>query len=121
MAAAIEVTNAIDEVEGISETDSSIDIDYSRGGMFKAWQQLGLGWEKPLGSIKKMRILQYTTREYMPWRYQWAKCFIGHYRNFGQSVNSLVESAHKQLKSFLVGGRGHLFHLHESIEQMLEE
>ncbi|KAG5934932.1 hypothetical protein E4U59_005894 [Claviceps monticola] len=57
----------------------------------------------------------------MPWRYQWAKYFIDHYRNFGQRVNSPFESAHKQLKSFLVSGRGHLFHLHESIEQMLEE
>ncbi|KAG5932357.1 hypothetical protein E4U59_007554 [Claviceps monticola] len=77
MAAAIEVTDTIDEVEGIPETDSSIDIDYSR-----AWSRLGKAFGK-----HQMRILQYITKKYM---YQWAKCSIDHYRDFGQRVNSPV-------------------------------
>jgi hypothetical protein len=28
-------------------------------------------------------ILQYITNEYIPWKHQWASCFISRYRNFG--------------------------------------
>lgn len=55
----------------------------------------------------------------MPWREQWAKCFIDRYRNFGQRVNSPVKTAHKDLKSYLVTGTGDLLHLYTCIKQML--
>lgn len=64
-------------------------------------------------------IIWYISKEYMGWRDQWAKCFIDRYRNFGQRVNSPVETAHKDVKSYLVTGTGDLLHLHEAIVQML--
>jgi hypothetical protein len=57
----------------------------------------------------------------MPYREQWAQCFIQRYRNFGQRVNSPCETAHKDVKSFLLTGQGDLTLLHRALEQMLEK
>lgn len=65
-------------------------------------------------------ILKYILDEYMPWKHQWAQYLISCYRNYGQRVNSPVEAAHRQLKSFLMTGTGHLYHLHQALIQMIE-
>ena len=107
------------------------EIEYSRDGMlaawkrviyankeedfYKAWQQLDQTFGQRQG-----HIVTYISNEYMPWREQWAQCFISRYRNFGQRVNSPVETAHKDVKSYLVTGTSDLLHLHDALIQMIE-
>lgn len=98
--------------------------------MFLAWQRVvyaeeedefEVSWAamKAEYSSKQNHILRYISKEYMPYREQWARCFIKRYRNFGQRVNSPVETAHKDVKSFLITGTGDLLHLHNAICLML--
>lgn len=63
--------------------------------------------------------MTYISNEYMPWREQWAGCYISRYRNFGQRVNSPVETAHKDVKSYLVTGTSDLLHLHDALIEMI--
>ena len=64
-------------------------------------------------------VIDYIESTYMPFREQWAQCFIRHYRNFGQRTNSPNETAHKDIKSYLLNGRGDLLTLIETMVQML--
>jgi hypothetical protein len=116
--------------EGILTAASELGDDYSRDGMFNAWKKViyapkESGFETAWASFNKSfsqsqgGIIQYISNEYMPFREQWAKCFIDRYRNYGQRVNSPVETAHKDLKSYLLKGTADLLTLHECIIQML--
>lgn len=104
----------------------------TRDGMFRAWQQViyaedeagfQLAWDKMKATYNATQnhILRYISKEYMPYREQWARCFIKRYRNFGQRVNSPVETAHKDVKSFLITGTSDLLHLHNAISLMLQK
>jgi hypothetical protein len=57
----------------------------------------------------------------MPYRKQWASCFIKRYRNFSQRVNSPVETTHKNVKSYLLSGTSDLFHLHTAIVSIINQ
>ncbi|KAJ4220321.1 hypothetical protein NW757_014520 [Fusarium falciforme] len=63
--------------------------------------------------------MEYIYHEYMPWREQWAKCYIDRYRNWGQRDNSPCETACKDVKSYLVNGTRNLLHLHDALAAML--
>jgi hypothetical protein len=99
--------------------------------MFEAWKRVIYApteadfeaqWKKLNDTYPlQHHILSYISKEYMAWRLQWAKCFIDNYRNFGQRVNSPTETAHKDVKSFLVTGTGDLLALHQALETMLEK
>lgn len=104
----------------------------TREGMFNAWKKVIYAedeedFEKEWHKMRltydstQNHILKYISKEYMPYREQWARCFIKRYRNFGQRVNSPVETAHKDVKSFLVTGTSDLLHLHNAISLMLEK
>jgi hypothetical protein len=104
----------------------------TREGMFRAWQQVIYAedegdffsaWEKMKAAYNSTQnhILHYISKEYMPYREQWARCYIKRYRNFGQRVNSPVETAHKDVKSFLITGTSDLLYLHNAICLMLEK
>lgn len=71
--------------------------------------------------IDQVDTLDYIFKVYIPLREEWAECFIRRYRNFGQRVNSPVETAHKDVKSYLLNGTGDLFHLHNALIQMIEK
>jgi hypothetical protein len=99
--------------------------------MFRAWQSVIYApteklfeeaWKHLVDQYNSTQAhtIQYILREYFPWRHQWAGYLISQYHNFGQRVNSLVESAHKQLKSFLMNGTATLYRLHTGIVQMLD-
>ncbi|KEY73616.1 hypothetical protein S7711_09665, partial [Stachybotrys chartarum IBT 7711] len=105
-------------------------LSYCREGMFNAWQQVVFApteeefitaWKDLNIAFGKHQshIIAYISREYMPWKYQWAKCFIDRYRNYGQRVNSPTETAHKDIKSYLESGGGTLLQLHHAIIEML--
>lgn len=132
--AAEEDLNAARAIEAAADEPSAaskpaVDPD-SREGMFRAWQhvvyaedeaEFEVSWAalKATYSRRQNHILNYISKEYMPFREQWARCFIKRYRNFGQRVNSPVETAHKDVKSFLVSGTSDLLHLHNAIVLML--
>jgi hypothetical protein len=97
-----------------------------REGMFSEWKRVVfaedegafyLAWAamKSTYAATQNHLLQYISKEYMLWREQWACCFIKRYCNFGQRVNSPVETAHKDVKSFLLSGTSDLLHLHNAI------
>ena len=104
--------------------------ELSRETMFKAWLNVMYAgseacfedaWLKMVSTYGPMQgfIVAYISSEYMPWRHQWAKCYIDRYQNFGQRTNSPTETANQDVKSFLVTGTGDLLHLHTAIVQML--
>jgi len=85
----------------------------TEAGFEQAWKRFDSEFGEEQG-----HTVAYITATYMPYRHQWAQCFIKHYRNFGQRVNSPNETAHKALKSILITGRGHLLTLHNAIVEM---
>jgi hypothetical protein len=121
--------NDIEDLVGLPNLNES--IEYSPAGFFQAWKQVVFAFEEKVFEAKwkemidtfgqhQNHILLYITKQYMPYREQWAECFIRRYRNYGQRVNSPVETAHKDVKSYLITGTGDLLHLHEAIVQMLD-
>ena len=131
-----ELATAQDNSVGIGLTTlappTTIAFEQSREGMYEAWKKVTYAptesdfqekWKKFIstyGSTQTM-IVKYIISEYLPWREQWAKCFIDRYRNFGQRVNSPVETAHKDVKSYLLTGKSDILGLHTALVQMLEK
>jgi hypothetical protein len=106
--------------ENLVVLDPSAPIEYSRDGLLQALKRVDFTCEYRDFEVKwkeicdrfgpyQNTILSYTSKEYMPWREQWAECFIRRYRNFGQRVNSPAETAHKDVKSYLITGTGASF------------
>ncbi|KJZ69123.1 hypothetical protein HIM_11491 [Hirsutella minnesotensis 3608] len=117
--------------EATETAPAASEVAYTREGMFKAWQRVVYAAsEEDFESAWQLldqtfgqhqgHIVKYISSEYMPWREQWARCYICRYRNFGQRVNSPVETAHKDIKSYLLTGTGDLLHLHNALLQMIE-
>lgn len=106
-------------------------VEFSREGMLRAWQRVIFA-KKEADFFNTWRqldqrfgqhqghIVTYISNEYMPWREQWAACYISRYRNFGQRVNSPVETAHKDVKSYLLTGTSDLLHLHDALTEMIK-
>lgn len=69
---------------------------HSRDGMFEAWKivfdasteaDFEASWKSLNDTFPlQQRILNYILEKHMPWRYQWANCFVNKYRNFGYRV-----------------------------------
>ena len=104
--------------------------EYNREGMFKAFRVVVYapdhnGFKDSWSSLvetfggNQRHILRYVQKEYMPWRKQWAKCYVDRYHNFGQMVNSPTETAHADVKSHLVTGTGDLYYLHQALTTMI--
>ncbi|KFA77851.1 hypothetical protein S40288_09761 [Stachybotrys chartarum IBT 40288] len=116
---------------GVGDVPTHSDDDYSLEGMFRAWQRViyapsepdfesaWLALNKTFGQ-QQSHIIRYIHKEYLPWKRQWVKCYTDHYRNFGLRVNSPTETAHKDVKSYLVSGFTDLLQLHLSLVQMME-
>jgi hypothetical protein len=66
-------------------------------------------------------LLAYIQDTLMPVRRQWAQCWICKNLNFGLRVTSPTESAHSNLKSYLVTGKADLFTVGKSVGQMVED
>lgn len=128
--ATIQVTNQVNKVRGISTAILEAD-DNLRDGMPEAWQSVinapteddfKAAWKKINNAlIGQEHVLYYISSEYMPWRYQYAQCYMDQYRNFGRRTNSPSESNHRNLKNFLHTGTSHVFHLHLAVIQMLHQ
>lgn len=67
----------------------------------------------------QQRCLDYLRSTYLPYRHQWAQCYISEYENFGVRTNSPTETAHKDLKSYVVSGNTDLISLAKAINEML--
>jgi hypothetical protein len=64
-------------------------------------------------------LLEYIRTTYIPLRYQWATCFISQYENFGVRTNSPTETAHKDIKSYVINGNTDLHSLSQALEEMI--
>ncbi|KAK0721224.1 hypothetical protein B0T21DRAFT_295016 [Apiosordaria backusii] len=64
-------------------------------------------------------IRSYLETHYLPCKEQWGGPWVTRYQNFGQRTTSPTESAHRELKSYLVNGKSSLYKLHEVIQEML--
>ncbi|KAG5946872.1 hypothetical protein E4U59_002660 [Claviceps monticola] len=116
------------ETEGLDAATAG-DDEHSIDSMFKLWQQVihaptktdfDNAWKAMEDQYKdQQHTLDYISDEYMPLLHQWAKYEIDQYRNFGQRVNSPTESSHRQLKTFLKSGTGHLHYMHIAITDIL--
>jgi hypothetical protein len=63
--------------------------------------------------------LDYISNTYLPVRHQWANCFISQYENFGVRTNSPTETAHKDLKSYVITGSSDLYAVSKAVEEMI--
>ncbi|KAH9225554.1 hypothetical protein K456DRAFT_1309647 [Colletotrichum gloeosporioides 23] len=63
--------------------------------------------------------LDYLRSTYFPLRHQWAQCFISEYENYGVRTNSPTETAHKDLKSYVITGHSDLLGVSQAIDEML--
>ncbi|KAK1621428.1 hypothetical protein BDP81DRAFT_362582 [Colletotrichum phormii] len=77
-------------------------------------------WDRLLEEFADQDLaLKYITDTYLPLRYQWANCFISQCENFGVRTNSPTETAHKDLKSYVINGNSDLYAVAQAIEEML--
>ncbi|RKK67063.1 hypothetical protein BFJ63_vAg15835 [Fusarium oxysporum f. sp. narcissi] len=120
------------EAESAEASSELPPLEDTADGMFEAWKRVVYAlnesdffsrWSTMVSTYKAHlnHILRYISDEYMPFREQWAACYLRRYRNFGQRVNSPVETAHKDVKSFLLSGQGDLLHLHNALLAMLSK
>ncbi|KAJ3454821.1 hypothetical protein MRS44_013421 [Fusarium solani] len=120
------------EAESAEASSELPPLEDTADGMFEAWKRVVYApnesdffsrWSIIVSTYKahQNHILKYISDEYMPFREQWAACYLRRYRNFGQRVNSPVETAHKDVKSFLLSGQGDLLHLHNALLAMLSK
>ncbi|KAK3934654.1 hypothetical protein QBC46DRAFT_454036 [Diplogelasinospora grovesii] len=69
----------------------------------------GPGWLK----FKLVILLQVVLNQ------NWANCFISQYENFSVRTNSLTETAHKDLKSYVITGNSNLYAVSKAIKEMI--
>ena len=79
----------------------------------KAWKDLCEEFDD------QRAIWHYLYGTYMPFRRQWARCFIRKYRNFGKRVTSGTEASNNNVKGYLLNGMCHLYSLVEAIQDMV--
>ena len=92
------------------------DVVYAQeeGDFRRAWNEMLVCF-----GTQQRAIIGYIISEYLPWGEQFLQYQIKRYRNFGQRTNSPTETAHKDVKSYLIVGTGDLLHLDTAIRQML--
>ncbi|KAK4234016.1 hypothetical protein C8A03DRAFT_38227, partial [Achaetomium macrosporum] len=113
-----------DEVQRPSE-----ELAHSPAGIYALWkfmvftrddQTFDETWSRIKRDFAEQEaIIGYLEKQYLPVKEQWAGAWISRVRNFGQRTTSTTESAHRELKSYLVSGKSHLYRLHEVISEML--
>ncbi len=78
-------------------------------------------WEKMKNEFPDQgEIIAYLEAQWLPVKKEWAKCYINQYLNFGARTTSPTESAHRDLKSYLISGKSNLYRLHEVAETMIQ-
>lgn len=76
-------------------------------------------WRRLQTEFKRPSLIAYLERHLLPFKEEWACCYINNNLNFGQRTTSPTEASHRNLKSYLVSGTSTLFRLAEVIETML--
>ncbi len=114
-----------------SPTDHQLpaDIPHSAVGVFELWKHMmytasetefDKTWERLKTDFNDQEaIIRYLDQHYMPWKGEWAACFINKNRNFGQRTTSPTEASHRDLKSYLINGNSSLFRLSEVMQLMI--
>jgi len=70
-------------------------------------------WDQPA-------VLRYIQKIWMPLRYQWARCYIKGYRNFGARVTLPTELINLNAKTYLLNGKADTFRLVDALQVMAE-
>lgn len=105
-------------------------IPHTKEGLILCWEHVAYSsteadfnaaWHRLIDEFgeDQKAIVDYLEETYLPYRYEWANCFISQYRNYGTRTTSPVESSHKNLKSYLQNNRGDLLKIAESLERMV--
>jgi MULE transposase domain len=76
-------------------------------------------WERMQTEFNRPSLVSYVKKHLIPFKEQWACCYINRYMNFGQRTTSPTEASHRNLKSYLLKGTSTLFRLAEVIQTML--
>ena len=102
-------------------------VEYSMAGIYKLWEsvvyaytedEFEAAWEKLQAYFHhQTAILQYLRETWIPYKEQWAGCYINRNLNFGQRTTSPVESVNRYLKSFIITGRSSVL---DCVKQSLE-
>jgi hypothetical protein len=76
-------------------------------------------WARMQNDLDQPSLVAYIKRHLIPFKTEWACCFINQYTNFGQRTTSPTEASHRNLKAYLLKGTSTLFRLAEVIQTML--
>ena len=93
--------------------------EFWRAMVFTAIEEsFSLAWER-FQALNRPSIIVYIERHLLPWKDQWAYCYISRYCNFGQRTTLPTKVSHRVLKAYLMKGTSTLFKLHKVIRTML--
>jgi hypothetical protein len=116
---------------GIPVVDSYKGVPHTREGFLTVWRSILYAptkddfkdaWTYLIDIFGAQEdLLTYIQVTLMPVRRQWAQCWICKNLNFGLRVTSPTESAHSDLKSYLVTGKADLFTVGKSVAQMVAD
>ena len=116
--------------EMLSRGQQPAEIPHTPTGFCQLWayivyanteEDFDAGWARLQQEFSDQQpALDYISNTYLPVRYQWANCFISQYENFGVRTNSPTETAHKDLKSYIVTGNSDLYAVSKAIEEMIQ-
>ncbi|EGY23413.1 uncharacterized protein VDAG_04851 [Verticillium dahliae VdLs.17] len=130
-AEAAAIQDAIDNAGPVGRRElPATAVEHRPSGFYRLWQYViyadaeedfKAAWQRLQDEFKDQEaVLEYVIGTYMPYRHQWAHCYISQYTNFGVRTNSPTETAHKDIKSFVVNGNSDLFALANAVDQMLK-
>lgn len=105
------------------------DLAHSPAGMYALWKfmvycqddsEFDEAWARFKEEFPEQEaIIGYIETHYLPYKEQWAHPWTSRLMNFGQRTTSPTETAHRELKAYLVNGKSGLLKLHEVILEML--
>ncbi|RFN54790.1 mutator-like element, partial [Fusarium flagelliforme] len=109
--------------------ETSSEVPHTYQGVLQMWKQVLFAeteeahkkaWIALCKEFDDQRpILRYLFNTYMPFRAQWARCFIRKYPNYGIRVTSGTEASNNNIKSYLLNGMGHLHNRGQAMQDML--
>ena len=104
-------------------------VEHLMAGLFALWKAMVFTiegdeffacWTRMKAEFNDQQsILAYLEEHYLPYKEEWAATWTTTNLNFGQRTTSLTESAHCDIKSFLLKGTLSLLRLDTTIQAML--
>ncbi|KAH9093072.1 hypothetical protein Ae201684P_008736 [Aphanomyces euteiches] len=109
---------------------ASEDIDHTPEGFIKLWayviyadteDDLNIALRRLENDfLDQAPLLKYIHQTYLPVKHQWVQCYISQNENYGMRTNSPTETAHKEIKSYVINGTSDLFAVFAAVNEMLK-